>query len=64
MFKVLLASFPVELLDFQATLQGKTISISWLTATEDNNHGFTIQRSLDGLNFSDIGFVTGAGTSL
>ena len=56
---------PVELLSFTAKANEKAISLSWETATERNNAGFEVQRSMDGGNFQTIAFVEGKGdTSL
>lgn len=38
--------------------------VSWTTASEDNNNYFTPERSPDGVNFSALGDVQGAGTSV
>ncbi len=55
---------PVTLLNLQVSkLNTTTANISWQTATEINNRGFQIQRSFDGINFTDVKFVTGAGNS-
>lgn len=40
-----------------------TVRLSWATASENNNKRFVIQRSTDGSRYSNIGEVTGAGTS-
>lgn len=37
--------------------------LTWTTATEIDNLGFEVQRSTDGINWSVIGFVPGAGNS-
>lgn len=52
---------PVELLFFSAKAEGDVIRTSWSTATERNNSGFVVQRSLDGSHFEDVGTVPGAG---
>ena len=39
------------------------VRLSWATATEQNNRGFEIQRSIDGENWDSLGFVQGMGTS-
>lgn len=55
---------PIELTRFTATAAGDHILLNWETATELNNAGFEVQRSLnDGRDFSAIGWVEGAGTS-
>ncbi len=56
-------SLPVELTSFAATQNGSSIVIDWATATETNNMGFDIERSVDGVTFAKIGFVKGAGTT-
>ncbi len=56
---------PVTLLDFVAQTDGPTaVRLSWATASELNNAGFTIERSLDARTFAAIGTVAGAGTSV
>lgn len=54
---------PVELVSFNATSTGTGIILDWMTASELNNRGFSVEKSLDGLNYSEIGFVAGNGTS-
>lgn len=56
-------TLPVTLLNFTAFKQGGKTLLHWQTATEQNNNGFEIQRSINGRNFSSIGFVNGAGNS-
>ncbi len=55
--------FPVELLTFTAKTQGKNAVLNWITASEKNNLGFEIYRSLDGISFENIGFVEGKGNT-
>jgi hypothetical protein len=55
---------PVTLLDFTARAEGPAaVRLSWATANELNNAGFTVERSLDARSFAAIGTVAGAGTS-
>ena len=55
---------PVELLSFEATLAGPAaVQLSWVTASELDNDGFTVERSLDGKIFNELGFVAGHGTT-
>ncbi|MGB1216359.1 MAG: T9SS type A sorting domain-containing protein, partial [Saprospiraceae bacterium] len=56
-------SLPVELLFFKGELQEKEILLSWKTATEENNEGFQVEQSDDGINWKEITFVKGNGTS-
>lgn len=53
---------PVELTSFAATISPNGIELRWETATETNNQGFEIQRSVDNRNFEKIAFVNGKGT--
>ena len=55
---------PIELLSNEATCTDKNVVIKWTTATETNNNYFTIERSIDGINFIDIGTIAGAGNSI
>lgn len=53
---------PVELTTFTAVARGKNVELKWATATEHNNLGFEIEKSVNGV-WSKIGFVQGAGNS-
>lgn len=46
-----------DLLSFSGYKDGSRNQLRWTTSTEKNNKGFEVQRSPDGINFSDIGFV-------
>ncbi|MCF8255888.1 MAG: hypothetical protein K9J84_15025, partial [Bacteroidia bacterium] len=54
---------PVELLSFTAIDAEENALLNWTTVSETNNNGFYVERSFDGLNFSVITFVKGAGNS-
>jgi hypothetical protein len=54
---------PVELLSFTAEAVGKKVELQWSTASEINNHFFTVERSRDGLSFSALGTVDGNGNT-
>ena len=54
---------PVQLLGFSAECKEAYTQLIWQTATEINNDYFDIEKSIDGLNFSSVGFVDGAGNS-
>jgi len=56
-------TIPVELVSFTANKTDAGILLSWKTATETNNSGFSIERSRDENNFAPIGFVSGKGTT-
>lgn len=57
------ANLPIELIAFNSTCFGNTIQLSWATATETNNEYFTIERSFDAINFTEVARISGAGTS-
>ncbi len=54
---------PVELTSFSANFVDNFVNLSWITATELNNHGFEIQRRVAESDFATIGFVRGEGTT-
>ncbi|MBK7497575.1 MAG: hypothetical protein IPI19_00335 [Ignavibacteriales bacterium] len=56
-------TIPVELISFTAQRIDAGVELNWKTATETNNSGFTIERSRDEENFTQIGFVSGRGTT-
>jgi hypothetical protein len=54
---------PVELTYFKAKAANNTSVLTWQTASESNNQGFTIERSNDGATYAAIGNVKGNGTT-
>ncbi len=48
---------PISLLNFTVVPTGNTADILWETATEVNNHYFTIEKSTDGKNFTEFAKV-------
>ncbi|GAB2811342.1 hypothetical protein GCM10027043_08470 [Ferruginibacter profundus] len=48
---------PVSIVNFSGYKDGNRNQLQWTTATENNNLGFEVQRSTDGVNFTAIGFV-------
>jgi hypothetical protein len=57
-------SLPVTVVNYDAKLNTNgTVQLTWLTASETNNSYFELQRSTDGINFTTIVKVTGAGNS-
>ena len=54
---------PIELNYFKANKLDNYILLNWETASETNNKGFEIQRSMDGAHFSKIAFVDGNGNA-
>lgn len=54
---------PIELLDFSARYNGKDVDLFWSTASESNNDFFTIERTINGIDYEFINVVKGAGNS-
>ncbi len=54
---------PVELTSFTAQAKEDNIFLKWTTATETDNYGFEIERSVDEGAFMKIGFNQGHGNS-
>ena len=53
-------TLPVTITNFKGDKLSNTNKLSWTTLTEVNNAGFEIERSIDGTNFSSIGFIASA----
>ena len=56
-------ALPIELLSFAATPVGKVVELNWTTITEINNDYFTVERSVDAIDFKSVVVVKGAGNS-
>lgn len=54
---------PIDLLSFDAGVEGSDVQISWTTSSELNNDFFTIERSKDGKEYEIVGTINGAGNS-
>jgi len=54
---------PVELISFSSFISENIVSLNWTTATELNNHGFEVERSLNNKSWATIGFREGKGTT-
>jgi hypothetical protein len=54
---------PIQLLSFTADCKEKKVFLNWITATEQNNDFFTVEKSHDGNIFQDVVKVQGAGNS-
>lgn len=57
-------TIPVELTSFTALVNGNSVVLSWSTATETNNFGFTVERKSNFTEWDSIDFVNGNGTSV
>ncbi len=58
-----IVTLPIELLYFNSSLSSEAIVLDWATATETNNDFFTIEKSIDAINFYELGNVQGKGNS-
>lgn len=56
-------TLPVRFTEFTGSLVNNSSLLKWTTATENNNKGFEIERSYDGISFKKIGFIAGSGNS-
>ncbi len=56
-------SLPIELIIFEASHEEGYNQLYWSTASEINNDYFTIEHSIDGINFEDIAIISGVGNS-
>jgi hypothetical protein len=54
---------PVELTSFSASVNANSVLLRWSTATELNNLGFEVHRSVNRNDWSSLGFVSGKGTT-
>jgi hypothetical protein len=54
---------PVNLVRFAATAGGDSVTLNWQTASEQNNLGFWVERSIDGRSFKSTTLVPGHGTT-
>ena len=55
---------PIELLSFDAECNGNSVELAWATASEKNNDYFSLERSDDAINFTEIARIAGAGNSI
>lgn len=57
-------SLPIELLHFKATVnEHREVELDWATALEINNDYFTVERSMNGIDFEPVVEVSGAGNT-
>ena len=54
-------ALPVRLLDFSVKANTQSIGLNWSTTNETMNKGFGVERSVNGVDFGEISFVTGKG---
>lgn len=54
---------PIELLSFDAVVNGPAVDLHWSTAHEQNNDRFVVERAGGDNNYTEIGDVAASGTS-
>ena len=54
---------PIQLENFKAALRHREVDLTWNTITEENNDYFSVERSMDGIEWYQIGRIKGAGQS-
>jgi hypothetical protein len=57
------ATLPVNLVSFTAMLNNDKAVLNWVTASEINLSHFVVERSTDGINYSEAGVVFAYGTA-
>ena len=62
-FEYIPVSLPIELLYFRGSEHNSTNILDWVTASEDNNDYFTIEKTKDGINWEIVVREPGAGNS-
>lgn len=61
---VCLQVLPVALTAFHAVIDEQSkVRLHWSTASEKNNLGFSVERSIDNSHWQSLGFVSGNGTT-
>ncbi len=56
-YKRNLAALPVTGLNFNVTKRNNTSQLQWTTLSETNNRGFAVEKSADGLTYTQITFI-------
>ena len=56
-------TLPIELTYFEAKAKENLVELEWITAMEDNNNYFEIERSADGQNWEVIDIIKSQGNS-
>lgn len=58
-----LSRLPIVLVSFDGRYVDGMVELNWVTASEENNAFFTIERSVDGIDFEEVVIREGAGNS-
>lgn len=62
-FVTLITPLPITFIDFTAELQNNKVKIEWNTTSETNTKNFIVQRSADGIVWTNIAVLAAAGNS-
>lgn len=54
---------PIELLEFKGECSNENILLSWISATENNNNFYSIEKSMNGFNWKFVAKIDGLGNS-
>jgi hypothetical protein len=54
---------PIDLMNFDGLCENNEIKLNWSTASERDNDFFTIEQTCDGINFTNVANIDGAGNS-
>lgn len=57
------SSLPIKFVYISSRCQDGGVSLEWKTAQEQNSNRFSVQRSTDGVNWSEMGTLAAAGQS-
>jgi photosystem II stability/assembly factor-like uncharacterized protein len=60
--KTVNSGIPVELISFSAEIENNLVKLSWITATENNNLGFEVERKIKN-DWKKLAFIRGNGTT-
>ena len=55
---------PLDLLSFDAKIEGESVKVAWETTNEIDNSHFNVERSQDGNSFGSLGRVNAKGTGV
>ncbi|HEY6162905.1 MAG TPA: G8 domain-containing protein [Bacteroidia bacterium] len=58
------SALPIDLLSFSAIVSAqKEVDLTWVTASENNNSYFVIERTVEGTHFDSLQLIPGSGTT-
>ncbi len=58
-----LIPLPVQLINYTGSCENKSVTLKWTSVNETNSAFYTIEKSFDGINYSNLTTVTAAGNS-